>query len=223
MVSQTYSSIRAAAGNIVNATAENAPNDDRRSYERAKVALFGRCLLPNGMELPCQITEISPGDLQMFSAHQPSEGERVIAYVDHLGRLEGDAVRVTQIGFAMEIEASPRKREKIAARIEWLQAHKHFGVEDARAHERMEPSNKNSVMTLADGRTYPVEIIDISISGSAFTSPVKPALESVVALAGMKGRVVRHFVEGLAIEFLSIREKRHLFDKLDAPDSTPPA
>lgn len=207
----------------MNATAENAFGDDRRSHERVKVALFGRCLLPNGMELPCQITEISPGDLQMFSAHQPNEGERVIAYVDHLGRLEGDAVRVTEIGFAMEIEASTRKREKLAARIEWLSAHRHFGVEDARAHERMEPSNKNSVMTLGDGRTYPVEIIDISISGAAFTSPVKPALDTVVALAGMKGRVVRHFVEGLAIEFLSIREKRHLFEKLESPNRGTPA
>ncbi|MGI9354978.1 MAG: PilZ domain-containing protein [Rhizobiaceae bacterium] len=207
----------------MNATAENASGEERRTYERVKVALFGRCLLPNGMELPCQITEISPGDLQMFTAHQPHEGERVITYVDHVGRLEGDAVRVTEIGFAMEIEASPRKREKLAARIEWLQAHKHFGVEDARAHERMEPSNKNSVITLGDGRTYPVEIIDISISGAAFSSPVKPALESVIALAGMKGRVVRHFVEGLAIEFLSIREKRHLFDKLDKADNQPAA
>ncbi len=203
---------------LVNATAESAIGEDRRAHERVKVALFGRCLLPNGMELPCQITEISAGDMQMFTAHQPQEGERVIAYIDHIGRIEGDACRITEVGFAMEIEASPRKREKLLARIEWLKAHKHFGVEDARAHQRMEPSNKNSVMTLEDGRTYPVEIMDISISGAAFTSPVKPALESTVALAGMKGRVVRHFLDGLAIEFHSIREKRHLFDRIDNPN-----
>jgi hypothetical protein len=42
-------------------------------------------------------------------------GERVIAYVDHLGRLEGKIARLFQNGFAMTISATARKRDKLAA------------------------------------------------------------------------------------------------------------
>ncbi|MDD9910604.1 MAG: PilZ domain-containing protein [Ahrensia sp.] len=175
------------------------------------VALFGRCLLPGGLELPCQITQISPYNLKMFSASQPDRGEHIIVYVDHVGRLEGHARDIAGNGFAMDIDATMRKRERLASRIDWLRAHEHFGVEDARAHQRIEPKNKNSVMSLEDKRNYPVEIIDISISGAALSTPVKPKIGAVVDLAGMKGKVVRHFAEGIAIEFHSQRKRHSLF------------
>jgi hypothetical protein len=42
------------------------------------------------------------------------EGERVVAYVDQVGRLEGVITRVFENGFAMSFAATARKRDKLA-------------------------------------------------------------------------------------------------------------
>ena len=176
---------------------------ERRSWERVSIALFGRCLLPNRLEIPCQAVNLSPGDAAIVAAHLPQIGDPVIIYFDHLGRIEGTAVRHFKGGFAITINGTPRKREKLASRIEWLV--EHLDTEDTghelRRHNRIEPRNNNSEIRLEDGRTYPIKIIDISLSGAAIESDVRPALGEMVWLAGMQGKVVRHFAEGIAMEF----------------------
>lgn len=169
--------------------------------ERARVALFGRCLLPNKLEIPCQARELSTGDVEIASAHIPAVGEHLIVYLDHVGRLEGDAESTSDFGFTMSIMGSDRKRQKLASRIEWLKENHHFSTHAERRHDRIQPSNRNSMIKLPDGRTYPVEIIDISLSGAAFSAPVRPAIGTILSLAGMQGTVVRLFDEGVAIEF----------------------
>ncbi len=180
---------------------------NRRSYGRTPVALFGRCLLPNQLEIPCQATDISPGDVGIISAHTPLAGESIILYLDHVGRLEGQCARVFRGGFALTIDCTPRKREKLTARIEWLKAHKQFLAEDQRQHDRIEPENPNSQIRLSDGRSYPIKIIDISLSGAAIKCDVKPAIGSKVSLAGMEGSVVRHFIGGVGIQFAGIADR----------------
>lgn len=174
---------------------------DRRHFERTKVALFGRCLIAENLEIPCQATDISPGDVAVIAAHSPRINDHIIIYLDHVGRVEGKTQRMFDGGFAMSIDATPRKREKLTARIEWLKSHYSFGLEDAREHARIVPRDTNSVLKLSDHRSYPVEILDISLSGAAVAIDVKPAIGSPVSLAGMNGKVNRHFPEGIALEF----------------------
>ena len=66
---------------------------ERRRHQRMKVVLLGRYMLPNRMEYPCQTTDISPGGLHMVAPAKPTVGDRVIVYLEHLGRIEGTAVR----------------------------------------------------------------------------------------------------------------------------------
>ena len=146
----------------------------------------------------------------IIAGHSPQIGEHIIIYLDHVGRLEGDVTRLYDGGFAMNIMGTPRKREKLAARIEWIKTHKEFGVEENRRHERMEPRTTNSEIKLNDGRAYPIEIIDISLSGAAIKSDVKPAIGTHLSLAGMQGQVVRHFAEGIAIEFAKVAPMNEL-------------
>ena len=184
---------------------------NRRSYERTPVALFGRCLMPSQLEIPCQAIDISPGDVGVISAHTPELGDAIILYLDHVGRLEGQCARVFEGGFAITIDCTSRKREKLSARIEWLKAHKQFLLDDQRAHDRIEPENPNSELRLSDGRHYPIKIIDISLSGAAIECDVKPAIGSKVSLAGMSGAVVRHFAEGVGIRFAVVADRTGLF------------
>ena len=174
---------------------------ERRAHERKRIDVFGRCLLSNGTELPCQTIDMSPGDVSLVCAAPPQLGERVIAYLDEFGRLEGDCARLFDGGFALVLEASAKQRQRIAAQIEWALEHHDLSGENKREYRRFVPREQNSRIALADGRRYPARIIDISLTGAAIALDVRPALGSVVKLAGMNGRVVRHFDGGVAIEF----------------------
>ena len=68
---------------------------------------------------------MSPGGIALIAPVAGLPGQRAIAYVDHLGRLEGHIARVFQNGFAMTISATTRKRDKLAAQLTWL-ANRHL-------------------------------------------------------------------------------------------------
>jgi len=85
-----------------------------------KVVLLGRYMLPNRMEYPCQTIDISSGGVHLAAPAKAKPGERVIVYLEHLGRIEGACVRTTAEGFAMTITATSRKREKFTAQLTWL-------------------------------------------------------------------------------------------------------
>ena len=66
-------------------------------------------MLEDRREFPCQTQNISPGSLAVNTPVIGRIGERVVAYVDHLGRIEGQIVRLYEGGFAMSINATLRK------------------------------------------------------------------------------------------------------------------
>ena len=74
-------------------------------------------MLENRREFPCQVTDMSPVGMAVIAPVNGGEGEKVIAYVDRVGRLEGMITRVFDNGFAMDFTATARKRDKLAARL----------------------------------------------------------------------------------------------------------
>jgi hypothetical protein len=70
-------------------TALRALSEERRRFQRVRVDLLGRYMLPDRREFPCQVVNMSPGGMALIAPVAGEPGERVIAYVDHLGRLEG--------------------------------------------------------------------------------------------------------------------------------------
>jgi len=188
-------------------SAANKQQPDQRSFQRVSVNLLGRLMLPNHDEYDCTVLDMSPGDANFVCAARPSIGERIIAYIDHLGRIEGTVALLAGNGFAILLNATDRKREKLAAQLTWI-ANKHeLGLPEDRRHDRLTPRTTRTDLTLDDGRRYPCRIIDLSMSGAAVDIEVRPALGTPVQLGSMKGRVVRHFQEGVAIEFSSVQPK----------------
>ena len=133
-------------------------------------------MLANQLEIPCQAIEMSPDQALLVSAHTPALGDRAIIYLDNVGRIEGNITGHFEGGFAMEIECTPRKRDKLAGQIKQHQTQEDFGQDNQRGHHRIAPKNTNSELKLADGRSYPIKIIDISLSGAAISIEVKPAI-----------------------------------------------
>jgi hypothetical protein len=133
-------------------------------------------------------------------------GERVIAYLDHIGRVEGTISGEAEGGFVLDLSASPRKRDKMAAQLTWLANKDVLNLPEDRRHERVVPDNRHSTVVLDDGRRYNCKIIDISLSGAAIELAVRPALGTPVTLGRMRARVVRHFPDGIAVEFAAAQE-----------------
>src|SRR5215217_5006089 len=175
-------------------------------FQRVKVSVLGRYMLADRREFPCQVLEMSPGDAVVIAPVAGIVGEKVIAYVDHIGRVEGTLLTQMDGGFVMDIAASPRKRDKMAAQLTWLANKDLLNLPEDRRHERVVPDIRHSTVVLDDGRRYNCKIIDISLSGAAVELDVRPAMGTPITLGRMRAKVVRHFPEGVAVEFASSQE-----------------
>ena len=176
--------------------------EERRRFQRVKVHLLGRYMLQDHREFPCQVVNMSPGGLAMYAPGIGTVGERVIAYLDHIGRVEGRITRLIDNGFAMTVSATPRKRDKLAAQLTWLANRQILNLPEDRRHDRIVPRNPIALLTLEDGSKMTCRIIDLSLSGAAIAAENRPPLKSLVMLGKVQSRVVRNLEEGFALEFV---------------------
>ena len=175
--------------------------EERRRFQRVKVHILGRYMLSDRREFPCQIINMSPGGLALLAQGIGSVGERVVAYLDHIGRVEGKITRVIDNGFAMTVLATPRKRDKLAAQLTWLANRKILNLPEDRRHDRIIPRNPIARLTLSDGRVMNCRIIDLSLSGTAVSAEQKLEVGTQLMIGSVAGQVVRQLEEGFAIEF----------------------
>ena len=180
-------------------------SQERRRFQRVRVNLLGRYMLADRREFPCQVTDMSPGGMALIAPVAGKVGERVIAYVDHVGRLEGVIARPLPNGFAMTIGAILRKRDKLAAQLTWLANRHILGLPEDRRHGRIVPRNPVGRLILPNGLNIACRVIDISESGAAIATDQRPEIGTLVTIGKTPGRVVRHLEEGFAIEFMRVQ------------------
>jgi hypothetical protein len=180
-------------------------SEERRRFQRVRVNLLGRYMLSDRREFPCQVTDMSPGGMALVAPVVGQLQERVIAYVDHVGRLEGVITRQFQNGFAMTVSATARKRDKLAAQLTWLANRHLLSSPEDRRHGRAAPKNPMARLILPNGVNIAVRVIDISQSGCAIATDQRPDIGVMVTIGKTPGRVVRHLEEGFAIEFIRLQ------------------
>ena len=134
--------------------------------------------------------------------------------MDHVGRIEGQVVRRFPGGFAIEISATPRKRDKLATALTWLANRNELNLPEDRRHDRFVPTRQFSRLTFPDGVEMQCRIIDMSLSGAAVSIAARPPVGSIIMLGQLRGQVVRHFAEGIAIEFATIQDRDLVEDRL---------
>lgn len=161
--------------------------------------LFGRFMLPDTSEHPCQVASLTPESAVFLTRDVPPPGLAIVAYINDIGRLEAVTGEPVEGGFEVSFNLSNARRDRITERL------KSLGDKDSsaaqRRHSRFAPRDNKSHITLPDGRAYPCEVIDISLSGAAVKIDVMPALGTYLFLGKMRGRVVRYHESGIAIEF----------------------
>jgi hypothetical protein len=187
---------------------------ERRCFQRVKVNLLGRYMLPDRREYPCQVINMSPGGMALIAPVAGKEDQRVVAYVDHVGRLEGQITRIFENGFAMTIAASSRKRDKLAAQLTWLANRHILNLPEDRRHGRFTPRNPLARLILPNGNNVACRINDLSQSGAAIAlaPDLRPPVGAVVTVGKTQGRVVRHIEDGFAIEFTRLQHPDFLED-----------
>lgn len=173
-------------------------------------------MLPDRREYPCQVINMSPGGLAMLAPGIGNVGDRVIAYLDHIGRVEGKITRIIDNGFAMSVGATPRKRDKLASQLTWLANRDILNLPEDRRHDRIIPRNPIAILTMEDGQRMTCRIIDLSLSGAAVATEYHPPIKSLVSLGQVQARVVRHLEEGFALEFLHEQLAETLEDSVTA-------
>ena len=177
--------------------------DERRRHGRVKVALPGRFMRANRQEFDCMTLDMSPGGVA-FLAQEPVEvGERIVAYLDHVGRVEGRVVRDFDGGFAIAMKLPAAKREKLADQLTWLANRHSLGLPEDRRHERIRPSHSRTTLIFPHGREVLATVIDISQSGVALalSGPVTTSVGMAVTVGATAGRIVRVLANGVAVEF----------------------
>ena len=190
--------------------------EERRRHQRVKVNLLGRYMLADRREFPCQVVNMSPGGIALVAPVAGNPGERVIAYIDHLGRLEGKIARRLDNGFAMTIEATLRKRDKLAAQLIWFANRHILNLPEDRRHGRFIPRKTLARLILPNGNNVGCRIIDVSQSGAAIaiSHELRPPVAAIITVGRILGRVVRHIEDGFAVEFTRLQHPDFIEDNL---------
>jgi hypothetical protein len=180
---------------------------DLRRFQRVRVKLFGRYMLDDGREHACQIINMSPGGMAISGLVSGRLGRRVVVYADHLGRIEGIAVRRLHNGLAAKILASGRKQDRLAAQLTWL-ANRH--LLDQQQTQWTAPRDFPTVLTLPNGLSIPCTVIEMSASGAVITCRKKLPVGLLATIGNIQCRVVRHIDGRVIVEFTRVRHPRQL-------------
>lgn len=171
-------------------------------FQRVKIEVTGRYMRPDRREFACTVTEMSPGECWIEGDGHVGSGDHVVAYLNGLGRIEGEVGEAGATGFRLNLAMSPRKRDKLAAQLTWLANKDALALPEDRRHERLQPATRFTELRLDDGRAYRCKVVDISVSGAGIEIEVRPAIGTLATIGRMRARVVRHFGEGVGLEFL---------------------
>jgi hypothetical protein len=188
---------------------------DRRRHKRIALELLGRFMRENKQEHPCKLIDISAGGaaIKPLTPVPVETGERVVAFFDHVGGIEGTVVRALDGGFAIKLAATRHKREKLADTLTWLANRPELSGEQERRHERIVPKGGRQRLQLAEGIVLECQLLDISVSGASIgDTPARPpiGMEVILGNNNLRARVVRHHAQGFGVQFLDIQNQATL-------------
>jgi hypothetical protein len=179
-------------------------NAERRRHQRMKLRLPGQFMREDRQEFNCATIDISPGGIALSSETPGEIGEKIVAYLNQIGRVQGVVSRRFYGGFAISMKLPLLKREKLADQLTWLVSRQALGLPEDRRHERILPQIPHTTLILPNGREFMARIIDVSVSGAALTVAVDLPDGTPVTVGLTRGQVARSFSGGIGVEFLRI-------------------
>jgi len=153
--------------------------------------LRGRYMLPDRTEYGCETLVVEIDRIELQAESGDKVGERVIAYLDELGRIEGPITAFEPGRLCIAPTITPGKRERLLRKITWLHEREAGRASELRREERIEPETKTQFeILLSDGR-FTAQVIDYSRSGVALQTTAPLKIGDTLNLGGAKARIVR--------------------------------
>ena len=212
----------AQSGPPKNPTAAAPPGlapDERRRHRRVGLTLKARVLKQDGAEEPCLVVNISAGGALLKAVNPPLAGERVVVYIDDVGRYEGLVIRSAKHHFAVDYRARKAKTRRAADNLTHALNVPHMRL-DRRANPRIR-TDEPTVMTLENGERIACEILDISLTGASVAIDPKPPLGAAVTVGRMSGKVVRRHDKGVGVVFTGGADKmEEVIERTKSPIDT---
>lgn len=186
---------------LADIVAEAVKVADNRAHRRVTVPLRVRYLLPDQTEYGGRILNISVGGALIEARPGATQGDKVILYIDELGRFDAEVLRIERDGFACRFIDRRARQKRIADTLTWL-LNGGDKLLNRRSAKRIR-QEKTATAYFKDGTQQPCIIVDVSTSGASLQIDPKPVIGSQFQIGQMMVRVVRHHDEGVGAEFIS--------------------
>jgi hypothetical protein len=100
---------------VVNAfsLSANAGMFEEIAEPAGKRILFGRFMLPDMSEHPCQVGEINADGVKLMTSTPVESGTSIIAYLDDIGRVDGEVSGQVDGGFHLDFKLTGARRERM--------------------------------------------------------------------------------------------------------------
>lgn len=174
---------------------------EKRRYRRMPIELSGRLQDASGGEHDCRTLNLSPGDARIATSARMLVGDKVIIYLNGLGRIEADVRRSIPELCAYGVRFN-LTRHKLERHVDIIMGLLYPWARDADSRRFPREAGSGAIdVVLRDGRTITGQVVDMSLVGISVLTPEKPPLvgESV-SVGGRMGRVARYFEGGFAID-----------------------
>jgi hypothetical protein len=174
---------------------------ERRRFRRMPIQVSGRLLDTFGREHDCRTEDISPGDVRIAATTLPPIGERVVIYLEGIGRVSGKVARACGEGeVAVIFDFTAHKREKLAEQLTLI-VNRDLGIEGP-VRPIIRDGAQLVKLEFETGEAYEGEVVDFSLAGITIKSKRPPPLIGVwVRVGTVYGRVARLIEGGFAIDF----------------------
>jgi hypothetical protein len=185
------------------------PKKDRRSKERPNVGVKGTIFFPDRQyDEDCVVVDLSPDGAGLRATFSAASGERLILYVDGLGRFEGKIVWRDRLRVGVQFKCSDTKRARVA---EMIAAYLELGSVSATAVRQTSRLSGKAALysfTRASGEKLACEIVDMALSGASLQTDDRPDVGETIFFGRTIALVVRHTAFGIAVTFTGTSQPR---------------
>ena len=177
-------------------------SENQHAFQLANISLPAKAFVPaTQTEIDCLVTELSPDGAYITTPRASLFGAEIALYIESFDRFSASVVCTRSDGVRVKFNCSPNKRARIAEKISY---HLNGQPVPLTSLLRVQGPDLRSVRNFTrqkNGETASFEVIDISLSGASLRTSCRPAIDEIVTIGSVEGRVTRHFDDGIAVEF----------------------
>lgn len=176
---------------------------ERTAPERHTVFLPALCWSRRQPDFYAVTQDLSREGIAFRSAAEPALDERLTCSIRYIGQVDARIVRTDGNLFVVRLMASRQRAAEVARAMLALSREQGRTYDAARAHPRINPSRKDVLVTLEDGRVLPGRLINVSASGAALSLDHTLTSGARITIGDTAAQVVRIFRDGIGAAFAS--------------------